>query len=97
MMYCSHMSNLNLKFCPVNWLLSVKGMAVFPGASVDVLPGFHGIQFGYQGGVRACRPGDPRRPRRQPAGGWPRDFRPYFLPESKLVSQLERPQQLIMA
>lgn len=97
MMYCSHVSNLNLKFRPVNWLLSVKGMAVFLGASIGVLPGFRRMQFGHRGGVRACRPGAPRRPRRQPAGGWPKDFRPYFLPESKLVSQLERPQQLIMA
>ena len=74
------MSNLNLKFRPVNWLLSVKDMAVFPGANIGALPGFCRVLLGHWVGVKVCRPGDPGCPRCQPAAGWPRGLQAIFPP-----------------
>lgn len=95
------MSNLNIKFGPVNLLLNDKGTAIFLGSGVGVWLGLTSCFVVLSWVSKLLRPRSPKSTAHANAVGLVVDdrgeIRPCFLPESKLVSQLERHQWLIMA
>lgn len=84
MMYYSYMSNLNLKFSPVNWLLNDKATAIFLGAGVGSCLGFNLCFVVLSWVSQPLRPaaldstGDADAAR--PGGGWPRGDQSMFPP-----------------
>lgn len=84
MMYYSYMSNLNLKFSPVIWLLNDKGTAVFLGAGVGSCLGFNLCFFvgsrGSQPRVPAALDSMGNAHAVRPSGGWPRGDQSVFPP-----------------